>query len=102
MITAFPLFDLFAASKTTRSEGDMHREQQLLTVATNMVAGAVQEFEKLRELDEKLATPIDVGDPRFDLDTAITIRLMYEEAANDAERILSRIDPLERDLGHIV
>ena len=65
-MTAFPLFDLFAATASS-AVGDSGRDalqRQLSTVAASMVALAVEQFEKIRALDEALVPP--VVDERID------------------------------------
>jgi hypothetical protein len=103
-MTAFPLFDLFAANANSlpAESAKQERERQLMTVAASMVAIAIQQFEKIRALDEALASPREVEDAAFNTDAAVGLRLMYDEAAQDADRILDRIDRLERRTKKVV
>jgi hypothetical protein len=93
-MTAFPLFDHFEAAVDLSDEKTRNR---LMTVAANMVSATIHQFEKITELDEGLASPAENEGVPFDMDTALGQRLMYEECAKDAERVLARVSRLERD-----
>jgi DNA-binding transcriptional regulator YbjK len=105
MMTALSLFDVTAlAVQSQEPESASAREAtaRWMKVAESMVASAIEEFEKIRALDEVFAPLTDDADEDvFDRETAIVLRGMYEENACEAERILARVQRVER-LGNTV
>jgi hypothetical protein len=87
-MTALPLFDLMAASAEPKA--------RLHEIAEKIVASAIKGFEQIQELDETCVSSAAPGDDAFDTEAAVVLRLMYEERAQEAERILSRVARLER------
>ncbi|MDB5172319.1 MAG: hypothetical protein JWO87_560 [Phycisphaerales bacterium] len=71
-------------------------QARLYEIAEKIVASAIQGFEQIQELDETCVSSGAPDDDAFDTEAAIVLRLMYEERAQEAERILTRIARLER------
>lgn len=102
-MTALSLFDLAAlAAQSQEPESSSAKEAstRLVKVAESMVGSAIQEFERVRALDETFAPATeDAGEDLIDKETSVVLRSMYEECAREAERVLARVQRIERQ-GH--
>jgi hypothetical protein len=98
-MSALRLFDHF---DTDRPNDAPASQLRLMSIATNMVSSTIHSFERVTELDRSLASPVEVEDAPFDLETALALRAMYESCAAEAAQVLSRIDRMEKRGGHLV
>src|SRR5665213_1592144 len=99
-MTALSLFDLTALaaqSQEPSSASARETSARLVKVAESMVASAIEEFQRVRALDETFA-PSKEGavEDLIDRETAVVLRSMYEECAREAERVLVRVRRIER------
>jgi hypothetical protein len=101
-MSALSLFDL-AILRVRNTDPDTARgrdaSNHLSRIAESTVASLIGQFEQVQYLDEAFATLEDeeAEEDAFDSDLAIVMRNMYEECAREAERVLLRVDRLERD-----
>ncbi len=99
-MSALSLFDLAALaarSQDPQSASAMEANERLVRVAESMVASAIEEFVRVRALDETFAPATDDADEDvIDKETAVVLRAMYDECAREAERVLARVQRLER------
>jgi hypothetical protein len=76
---------------------------QMMRVAENLVASLNSRFEQVEALDEALVEAMgksadeDLEEDAFDAEMSLVFRSMYEECAREAERVLLRVDRLERN-----
>jgi len=99
------LFDL-AMLRVRNTDADTpcshESSDQLMKVAESAVVSLIARFEQVSHLDEAFSAPDELlseerEEDAFDFELAIVMRNMYEECAREAERLLLRIDRLERE-----
>jgi hypothetical protein len=99
-MTALSLFDLTALAAQSQEPSSafaLEASARLVKVAESMVASVIQEFERVRALDETFAPSTeDADEDVIDRETAVVFRSMYEECAREAERVLARVRRIER------
>src|SRR5205823_1148312 len=96
-LSLFDLATLAVQNQEPQSPSAHEATARLMKVAESMVRSAIDQFEKVQDLDDAFATSTEESSEEvFDTETAIVFRSMYEECARDAERVLGRIDRLQR------
>lgn len=92
-MTALSLFDSVLAAASRPPGGAPADPARLAGVAQRLVHAALAELAEIEALDACLAAP---DADRFDAQTAVLLRGMYEQWTRDADPVLERVNKIRR------